>query len=377
MRNKVAICILFFLTTTSIVFAIGLRKNLKVIYCSNYYAKIINPDDYPGANEFEKLKNALIDVPPAGATIIVPPKVYEGSNIEIPSNVQIIGISGATFRLSNNATNPFIIIRTKNNIMIENILFDGNKENVFNLNSLLILIDHGSSNILIFNNTFTNFRNMAIATNYSKTNQDTNFVKIYNNSFYNGDGAAILLRGYYENGTFFLKFVDVYQNILNNLSTNGKIGVAFASEVNISENLISFSESPLSGNIVIRGCENILVVKNTIVYSKAIAGILIETSLLFPNKGVFIIEDNQVLNEIGRGFFITGNDGVEATIFLRKNLFRNNSGPDIEAIDVKAYVIGNIVDTPNDLLPSSWIVAYNNHFTSAESARLFIFSRAR
>ena len=378
MQKKLIICILLFVVI-SIVCTNGLRKRLEIVYSSNYNVKTINPDNYPGVDDFEKLKNALSDVPPEGATIIIPPKVYEGSNLDIPSNVRIIGMQGATFKLSNNATDPFLKIKAKNNVTIENIIFDGNRENIFNSDSCLILIDHGSSNILIFNNTFTKFKNIAIATNYSKTSQDTSFIKIYNNFFSNGEGAAILLRGYYdfENEIFFLKFIDIYQNILRDILVNGKIGVAFASGVNISSNLICSSEAPLSGNIVIRGCKNILVFNNTVTCSKAIAGILIETSLIFPNKGVFVIEKNQVLNERGRGFFITGTHGVDAMIFLRKNIFRNNSGPDVEVSDVQCYVYGNIVDTPNDLILSSSIVASGNHFASAESSWLFILSRAR
>jgi len=355
----------------------SLRESLENSYSTNYETKIINPDNYPGANDFEKLKNAIGDVPPEGAIIIVPPKIYEGSNLDIPSNVQITGIQGATFKLSSNATDPFLIIRGKSNIIIKNILFDGNRENVSYSNSFLIFIDHGSSNILIFNNTFRNFKNIAITSNYSKTSQDTSFIKIYNNFFSDGESAAILLKGYYEDETFFLRSIDIRQNVLHNVLVNGKIGVAFASEVNISSNLILFSEAPLSGNIAIRGCENILVFNNTVACSKAIAGILIETSLIFPNEGIFVIEKNQILSERGRGFFITGTQGVTATILLRKNIFRNNSGPDIEVSNIQCYVYGNIVDTPNDLILSSLTVASGNRFASVESAWLFISSRAR
>jgi len=268
----------------------SLREILKNSYPTNYETKIINPDNYPGTNDFEKLKNAICDVPPEGALIIVPPKVYEGSNLDIPSNVQIIGTQGATFKLSSNATDPFLIIKGKSNIIIKNIIFNGNREGVSYSTSFLIFIDHGSSNILIFNNTFRNFKNIAIASNYSKTSKATSFIKIYNNFFYDGENAPILLRGYYENETFFLRSIDIRQNVLHNVLVNGKIGVAFASKVNISSNLILFSEASLSGNIVIRGCENVLIYNNTVAYSKAIAGILIETSLIFPNRGIFVIE---------------------------------------------------------------------------------------
>lgn len=376
MKKYLIIGIMIFVAI-SLAFTSGWRKNLRKAFSSNYDAEIINPDNYPGANNFEKLKNALNDASSQGATIIIPPKVYEGSNLDIPPNVRIIGTQGTTFKLSSNTTDPFIIIRGKSNITIENILFDGNKENVSNPNSCLILIDHGSSNILIFNNTFKNFRNIAITSNYSKTFQETSFIKISNNFFSDGEGAAILLRGYHENGENFLKFINIHKNILHNIFVNGKIGIAFASEVTISSNLIRFSEAPLSGNIVIRGCENILVFNNTVAYSKAIAGILIETSLIFPNRGVFVIEKNRVLRERGRGFYITGTHGVSATIFLRRNIFRNNSGPDIEVPNIQCYVQGNIVDNPNDLILSPLTVASGNIFASAESARFFIWSHAR
>ena len=95
-----------------------------------------------------------------------------------------------------------------------------------------------------------------------------------------------MLKGYYEDETFFLRSIDIRQNVLHNVLVNGKIGVAFASEVNISSNLILFSEAPLSGNIAIRGCENILVFNNTVACSKAIAVYIVPCTMTAKKRSM-------------------------------------------------------------------------------------------
>lgn len=358
------------------LFIINLKGNFDGVYAQDLNI-IINPDEYPGSSDFEKLQNALNDVPPTGATVLVPGKTYEGSNLKLPSNVRIVGINGTVFKISKDSTEPFLVIEGKSKVSIENIIFDGNEAAMVNTYESLIFIDHGSSEILIFNNTFVNFKNTAITTNCSTTSIYTRSIKIYKNKFYNGCGAAILLRGYYAHQTYFLEYIDISQNTLNNISVNGKIGVAFANTVNISDNLIISSEANSSGNIVLRGCKDVYVANNCVVNCLAMAGIFVETSLLFPNAGVFIIERNQVIRETGKGFLVIGPQGVDAVFILRRNLFTENSGPDIEAKGVIIYVYGNTIDTPNDLLLSPTAIVSTNFFKSREESFSFISTRHR
>jgi len=110
--------------------------------------------------------------------------------------------------------------------------------------------------------------------------------------------------------------------------------VAFASHVDVVHNQPSSWGANQSGNIVIRGCKNIQIFRNSL-GSQAIAAIYIETSLVFPNEGVFTIQSNRVVGEVGHGFSITGSSGVEAEISVRGNYFTENSGTDIEIPAVK------------------------------------------
>ena len=375
MKHQTMIYMLISLFLLSL-FIINPKEDLDSVFAQDFDV-IINPDDYPGSSDFERLQNALNDVPSTGATVLVPAKTYEGSNLKVPSNVRIVGMNGTVFKISKDSTEPFIVIEGKSKVSIENIIFDGNEEAIVNSYESLIFIDHGSSQILIFNNIFVNFKSIAIATKYSATSIFTRFIKIYKNKFYNGYGAAILLRGYYACKTYFLEYVEISQNTLDNLSVNGKIGVAFANVVNISDNLITSSEANLSGNIVVRGCKDVYVSNNSVVNCLAIAGIYIETNLLFPNAGMFIIERNQVIREIGKGFSVIGSQGVDAIFILRRNFFTKNSGPDIEAIGVTIYVYGNTIDTPSDLLLSSTAIVSRNYFKLAEQSLSFILMRHR
>lgn len=151
--------------------------------------------------------------------------------------------------------------------------------------------------------------------------------------------------------------------------------VAFASHVDVVHNQPSSSEANQSENIVIRGCKNIQIFRNTL-GSQAIAAMYIETSLVFPNEGIFTIQSNRVAGEAGHGFSMTGSLGVEAEIFVRGNYFTENSGTDIEIPAVNAYVCANYVDTSSDLSFSGPIVAWGNRFLSNLPCYAFILKHS-
>jgi hypothetical protein len=153
--------------------------------------------------------------------------------------------------------------------------------------------------------------------------------------------------------------------------------VAFASHVDVVHNQSSSCEASQSGNIVIRGCKDVQIFRNSILDSRAISAIYIETRLVFPNEGIFTIQSNRVMGEVGHGFSMTGSLGVEAEIFVRGNYFTENSGTDIEIPAVNAYVCANYVDTSSDLSFSGSIVAWGNRFLSNLPCYAFILKHSR
>jgi len=338
----------------------------------------IDPDQYTGLNDFERLQNALNDVPSTGANVIVPPKVYQGSNLIVPSNVNIIGSEGTIFRLSDNATSPFLVVADDDtNVLVENIVFDGNKDNVANGNISMVYIGQGSEQISIFNNTFRNFRNRAIATDWTEIGKYTRFITVSQNVFCDGEGAAMIIFGPYSDETFFLEDVDICGNRLYNLTVNGKIGCAFTNRPMIRDNQIVSCEASHTGSIAIRGCRDAYIYHNSLQENQAIAGIYVETSLGFPNKGTFMIENNRIVGQIGDGFSVADSDGVEAEMIVRKNYFNDNSGIDIEIPNVEAQVYANFIETPEDLAIPPDATASGNRDVSSLGGHAYISARAR
>jgi len=374
LRNKAVVGLLLG-TVLLCLFLVPVSKSLESLVLRDYET-VIDPDQYPGATEFEKLQNALNHVPPAGALVLLPPKVYEGSNLTIPSKVRIDGANGAVFKLSADANSPFLVIDDRSEVEIERIVFDGNKERITNPDASMVFISHGCEDILIFNNTFRNFRYQAVASSCSVSTSLTRFVIVYRNFFRDAEGAAVLLRGSYSGDEFFLQNVEIRENILYNLTCNGKIGVAFTSNLIVADNQIVSCEAPNSGSIAIRGCKDIFVSKNTLTGCVARAGIFIEANLLFPNRGTFLIENNRVSGQVGGGFSLSGSVGVDAEITLRKNSFTRNSGADIETTSVTIYVYANVVDTVEKMKLSSTTVAWGN-LVRFGTSYAFIQSRAR
>jgi len=340
------------------------------------YETIINPNDYPGSTNFEKLQHALNDVPPEGAMVLLSSEIYQGSNLTIPSKVKIIGTYGSIFKPCDYAADPFMVIRNRTNVAIENVTFDGNREHITDSSVSLVFMGDGCENISIFSNTFTNFRNQAITSSCYDPSSHTKYIAIYRNMFYDGAGAAVLLRGSYNEQAYFLEHVEIYENVLYNLTSNGKIGVAFASNPNITNNRLISCEASLSGSIAVRGCKDAYVAENSITDCTARAGIFIETNVIFPNTGVFVIENNRVTGQFGKGFSLSGSSGVDAEITLRKNSFSQNSGPDVETTNVKIFVCYNVVDTLEDLVLSPTTVAWGN-LVRFSNGYIFIQSRAR
>lgn len=340
------------------------------------YETIINPDHYPGSTNFEKLQHALDDVPSEGAVVLVSSGIYQGSNLTVPSKVRIVGVNGTIFKLCDYAADPFMVIRNRIDVAVENVVFDGNREHITDSCASMVFIGDGCENISMFNNTFTNFRNQAIASGCFDPSSHTKCITIYRNVFYDGVGAAVLLRGSYDEQAYFLEHVEVYENTLYNLTSNGKIGVAFASNPNIINNRLVSCEASLSGNIAVRGCKDAYVAKNSITDCMARAGIFIETNLLFPNTGTFLIENNRVTRQVGKGFSLSGSSGVDAEITLRSNSFLQNSGPDVETTNVRIFVYNNVVDTYEDLVLSPTTVSWGN-VARFNTGYIFIQSRAR
>jgi len=374
LRSKTILGIMF-CTVLLCLFSIPISKSSKDSLVQDYET-MIDPDQFPGLTNFEKLQNALNSVPPTGAIVLVPSKVYEGSNLTVPSKVRIVGANGTVFRLCDSAIGAFMPIDDRNDVVIENIVFDGNMERQTDADVSMVFIDHGCDNVLITNNTFRNFRYQAIASDFSMLSGCTRFITVCRNLFVDGEGAAILLRGGYADGEYFLENIEIYDNILCNLTFNGKIGVAFASNCSITGNQIVSCEATCSGSIAIRGCKNVYVSKNSISKCAARAGIFIEANMLFPNKGTFLIENNRISGQVGEGFSLSGFRGVEAEITLRKNFFTQNYGFDIETTNVTIYVYANIVDTLEDLELSATTVAWGNQARFG-TGYTFIQSRAR
>jgi hypothetical protein len=338
----------------------------------------IDPDQYTGLNDFEKLQNALNDVPSTGANVIVPSKIYQGSNLIVPSNVNIIGSEGTTFKLSDNTTSPFLAIADNDkNVQIENIVFDGNKDHVIGGNVSLVYIGQGSEEISIFNNTFKNFRSKAIATDWSEPNKYTRLITVHQNIFCNGEGAAMIFFGQYTDDTFFLEDVDICGNKLYNLTVNGKIGVAFTNRPIIRDNEIVSCEAINTGSITIRGCKDAFIYHNSVLENRAIAGIYVETSLGFPNKGFFTIENNRIVGQIGDGFSVANSNGVEAEMAVNRNYFNDNTGVDIEIPDIEASVCGNMVESPADLSIPADATATGNCIISSMQGHAYISAKAR
>lgn len=344
-RKTTAVLTLIFLICTLlytmlIIFpkAISLKPETeKLGFNLNFnYETIINASDYPGENDTERLQAALDDVPPEGATVIIPPGVWTACGLIAKSRTVIQGFNGTIIERPANKTAPFITFENRSEFAIFNITFDSKSTpeayGIRIIDSKLFVISH---------NDFLNIEESAIKVLVTLDGTCENFNITYN-YFKNANMVPIFLFGSPDKRRI-TNFI-ISDNTIINGTVNGKIGVAFASNGIIANNTIKYTQYGIATR-----CVSNLKIEGNLIDGFADYGIYLGTQI--ANEGTInvTIHNNTIINGyIGISKYY-GSEYDITQITVSNNYFVNNSLYDISA-DFPAYFLNNVITSPEKLI---------------------------
>jgi len=294
------------------------------------YDLIINASQYTGETDGERLQKALDDVPPEGAVVLISKGVWSACNLTAKSKTVIMGTDGTIIKHPNNIEAPFITFQNRSNFAIINVTFDG--QSVPEASGILIL---GSKQFQIVNNTFVNLKRNAI-----RISENCENFTIENNMFLNCDNATICIFG--SPGSRSIRSFTVANNVLINGSNNGKIGLAFAENGTVINNVVVSGEYGIGTRCV----SNILIKRNSIENCSSY-GIYLGTQLGDPGSNEIEMEENYIANcKVGISRYY-GSYSIY-NVSLRNNYFVFNQLLDIYA-DFPATFINNTITSAEKL----------------------------
>ena len=294
------------------------------------YNVVINASQYTGETDTERLQKALDAVPPEGAVVLISKGVWLAYNLTAKSKTIIMGMDGAVIMRPNNTEVPFIIFENRSNFAVINLMFDG--QGVPEATGILMV---GSKQFQVINNTFINVKRNAIRI----TGNCENFT-VRNNRFIGCDKATICVFG--SPGSRDIKSFIIEDNLLINGSDNGKIGLAFAENGTIINNVIVDGEYGIGTRCV----SNILIIRNRIENCSSY-GIYLGTQPGDPGSYSIEIESNVVTNcKVGVSRFYGSNPIYNVS--LRDNCFEFNQLWDVYA-DFPATFINNTITSAEKL----------------------------
>lgn len=302
-------------------------------FCSSeveLYDLVINASQYTGETDTERLQKALDDVPPEGAVVFVSKGVWLACNLTAKSKTIIMGTNGTIIKHPNDTKAPFITFENRSNFAIINMTFDG--QSVPEATGILI---SRSRQFQIINNTFVNVKRNAI-----RVSENCENFTIENNMFSNCDKATVCIFG--SPGSRNIRSFTINNNILINGSNNGKIGLAFAENGTLINNVIVNGEYGIGTRCV----SNILIKGNSIENCSSY-GVYLGTQLGDPGSNNIEIEKNNIANcKVGISRYY-GSYSIY-NVSLRNNCFVFNQLWDIYA-DFPATFINNTITSAEKL----------------------------
>lgn len=295
------IIILFLITITILLLIKSLTYNTKPEY--------INVTDFgalgnDSLDDTPAIVNAISSFNKKDKYLYFPAGTYFIKNLNLPSNIHILGESNSTILKASSdcVTWDRVISISNNNITIENIILDGNIENIEGNTEegvFLLKVDN-AKNITILNSKFQNSKYCSIVFNgcdninvdncqFINTDVGTLFmdspsknVTISNNYFNGGTSEGISLYGR-MNG--YLSNFKIYNNTIKNKSMHG-IQVRQSKNIKIYNNSIYNCGTGITieryEDFI---CDNIII-KNNVIDSCTLEGINIKDNniSLYSNK---------------------------------------------------------------------------------------------
>lgn len=228
------------------------------------YKSILDPDDFSGSTEWEKLVNCLAAVPSEGGLVLLPNKTYEGENLVLPQvqSLALVGCGNSVLKLKSGATNS-LISADLSNLTLENLTIDGNNINVHTFH---FATTADREHIEILRCKFLNSQGTAIRfTGNDSFTRVLKNIRIKDNYFISDKNCITMLGTYDVNNN--------YKETIENVLISDNIGVscnrlAMLNEcrnMRIVNNRCYNFTSGLDSVISTRGGRNGLISKNKIV----------------------------------------------------------------------------------------------------------------
>lgn len=189
---------------------------------------LINVSDYTGETDGERIQKALNDstLAPDGAVVFIPEGTWDACSLMAFSNTIILGANGTILRRPQNMTQPFISFEDQAHFAVLNMTFDG--QNVTNGEGVQIA---NGTDFQVAGNGFLDIAQHAV--HIFGECQD---FSVENNVFLRTNVAPLLIFG--STGSREVNGFLVANNTLMMSESNGKIGVAFASNGTIADNYL-------------------------------------------------------------------------------------------------------------------------------------------
>jgi hypothetical protein len=292
------------------------------------YGLVINVSDYGGSTDYERIQNALNDVPPDGAVVFIPSGVWEACNLSALSRTVVMGGDGTILRRPPNTTSPFLIFENRTGFAVVDLIFDG--QNVPDASGLLV--SNGTS-FQIANDTFRDVDTNAV----NIVGRSEDFV-VEGNIFVNSNNAPVRVWGT-PGGRIVSGFLIVNNTLLDS-QTNGKIGVAFADNGTIRDNHI-FN---CTYGIATRDDCNLLIENNRI-ENVTSYGIYLGTQIEYPDtyglSSNIVISSNYIFgSNVGIARYY--GCGLIVNVSVSENIITYSNQLDIYA-DFQASFVNNTV----------------------------------
>jgi hypothetical protein len=224
------ICAIITLCPHAIIAEHGVRAGIASIAVTmrslqNTYP-LINVSDYTGETDYERIQKALNDsaLTSDGAVVFIPDGTWEACSLRAFSNTIVLGTNETVLRRPQNSTAPFITFEDQAHFAVLNMTFDG--QDVTQGEGVQII---NGTDFQVAGNVFFDIAQHAL--HIVGECQD---FSVEDNVFLRTNVAPILIFGY--TGSRELKRFLVVNNTLMMSNSNGKIGVAFASNGTIADN---------------------------------------------------------------------------------------------------------------------------------------------
>jgi len=296
---------------------------------------VINASDYPGENDTERLQAALNDVPPEGATVLVPPGIWVACGLTAKSRTTILGYNGTVIMRPDNTTAPFVSFENCSHFALSNLTFDGRQikdaVGLYVLNGSLFTVEQC---------TFLDIDRNAVRVLASLNGLSTDFT-ITRNIFMHCNNAPLIVFGI--PGKRAIRNFTISDNRLEGSRSNGKIAAAFATEGLIINNTVADCEFGIGTR-----CISNTTIKQNMIFNFTEFGIYLGTQIGDEGSENLEIQENLVVNGKTGITRYYGSYSI-SDIRVEDNLFINNSVYDISA-DFPATYINNTITSASKLI---------------------------